>query len=99
MPITHLIKGKSEANKNPVSVSEAGQSEIFEHNVLLSDAWEHSNIKIVAIVQQFQSEGSDHPITQAQTRNINDLDPDPDGDELTYLYELHILHHHDNIVP
>ena len=78
---------KSEANKNPVSVSEAGQSEIFEHNLLLSDAWEHSNMKIVAIVQKFQGEGSDHPITQAQTRNINDLDPDPDGDELTYLYD------------
>ena len=44
-------------------------------------------MKIVAIVQQFQGEGSDHPITQAQTRNINDLDPDPDGDELTYLYD------------
>ena len=78
---------KSEAQKNPVSVSEAGQSEIFDHTLVLSDAWEHSNMKIVAIVQKYQAEGTDHPITQAQTRNINDLDPDPDGDGLTYLYD------------
>ena len=78
---------KSEATKNPLSISEAGQSEIFDHTLVLSDAWVHSNVKIIAIIQKFSGSASEHPITQAQTRNINDLDADPDEDGLTYLYD------------
>ena len=78
---------KSEATKNPLSISEAGQSEIFDHTLVLSDAWVHSNVKIIAIIQKFSGTASEHPITQAQTRNINDLDADPDEDGLTYLYD------------
>ena len=63
---------KSETTKNPLSISEAGQSEIFDHTLVLSDAWVHSNVKIIAIVQKFSGSASEHPITQAQTRNIND---------------------------
>jgi len=80
---------KSEATKNPLSISEAGQSEIFTHTLILSDAWVHSNVKLIAVVQKFTGTGGGnmHPITQAQTANINDLDPDPDDDGLTYLYD------------
>ena len=74
---------KSANNKLPISITSAGESETFSGTFTLSDAWEHENISLIAIVQNLDT----YEIFQALSWNINNLDPDPDGDGLTYLYD------------
>ena len=76
---------KSENTKLPISITSAGESETFSGTFELSDAWEHDEVHIQAIVQKLGS--NDYEVFQAITWNINNLDPDPDGDGLTYLYD------------
>ena len=56
---------------------------MFSGTFTLSDAWEHDQVYIQAVVQNLDT----YEIFQATSWNINDLDPDPDGDGLTYLYD------------
>lgn len=74
---------KSANNKLPISITSAGESETFSGTFTLSDAWEHDQVYIQAVVQNLDT----YEIFQATSWNINDLDPDPDGDGLTYLYD------------
>ena len=74
---------KSENTKLPISITSAGDSETFSGTFTLSDAWEHENISLIAIVQNLDT----YEIFQALSWNINNLDPDPDGDGFTYLYD------------
>ena len=74
---------KSANNKLPISITSAGESEMFSGTFTLSDAWEHDQVYIQAVVQNLDT----YEIFQATSWNINDLDPDPDGDGLTYLYD------------
>ena len=74
---------KSDNTKLPISITSAGDSETFSGTFTLSDAWEHENISLIAIVQNLDT----YEIFQALSWNINNLDPDPDGDGLTYLYD------------
>ena len=74
---------KSSNYKLPISISSAGESETFSGTFTLSDAWEHDQVYIQAVVQNLDT----YEIFQATSWNINDLDPDPDGDGLTYLYD------------
>ena len=74
---------KSTNNKLPISITSAGESEMFSGAFTLSDAWEHDQVYIQAVVQNLDT----YEIFQATSWNINDLDPDPDGDGLTYLYD------------
>ena len=76
---------KSENTKLPISITSAGESETFSGYFQLSDAWEHDKVYIQAIVQKLGS--NDYEVFQAISWNINNLDPDPDGDGLTYLYD------------
>ena len=80
---------KSANNKLPISITSAGESEMFSGTFTLSDAWEHDQVYIQAVVQNLDT----YEIFQATSWNINDLDPDPDGDGLTYLYDnLSLIH-------
>ena len=74
---------KSENTKLPISITSAGESETFSGTFQLSDAWEHDKVYIQAIVQNLDT----YEVSQAFSWNINNLDPDPDGDGLTYLYD------------
>ncbi len=74
---------KSENTKLPISITSAGESETFSGTFQLSDAWEHDKVYIQAIVQNLDT----YEVFQAFSWNINNLDPDPDGDGLTYLYD------------
>ncbi len=74
---------RSANNKLPISITSAGESETFSGTFTLSDAWEHDQVYIQAVVQNLDT----YEIFQATSWNINDLDPDPDGDGLTYLYD------------
>ena len=74
---------KSSDYKLPISITSAGESEMFSGTFTLSDAWEHDQVYIQAVVQNLDT----YEIFQATSWNINDLDPDPDGDGLTYLYD------------
>ncbi len=86
---------KSDAQKLPISVSESGQSETFTGSFELSEDWVHSNVKLVALVQQL-NDGTVHPVLQVETSNVNDLAPDPDGDGLTVLYDnCHLVYNPD----
>ena len=76
---------KSDNTKLPISITSAGDSETFSGTFTLSDAWEHDKVYIQAIVQKLGS--NDYEVFQAFSWNINNLDPDPDGDGLTYLYD------------
>ena len=74
---------KSDNTKLPISITSAGDSETFSGTFTLSDAWEHDKVYIQAIVQNLDT----YEVFQAFSWNINNLDPDPDGDGLTYLYD------------
>ena len=74
---------RSANNKLPISITSAGESETFSGTFTLSDAWEQDQVYIQAVVQNLDT----YEIFQATSWNINDLDPDPDGDGLTYLYD------------
>ena len=74
---------KSDNTKLPISITSAGESETFSGTFQLSDAWEHDKVYIQAIVQNLDT----YEVFQAFSWNINNLDPDPDGDGLTYLYD------------
>ena len=80
---------KSATQKIPIEISEAGQTQAVERTIYLQDNWDPENVKIVAAVQTIQPDiiGYVHPVWQSQSANINNLDPDPDGDGLTYLYD------------
>ena len=80
----YITKGGPQ--KLPISITESGQSEIFYGGFTLDDAWVHSNLKIIAIVQRL-NDCCESPVYQVQTNSILDLDPDPDEDGLTYLYD------------
>jgi len=74
---------KSDNTKLPISITSAGESETFSGTFTLSDAWEHGNVYLTAIVQNLDT----YEISQALSWNINNLNPDPDGDGFTYLYD------------
>ncbi len=74
---------KSENSKLPISITSAGESETFSGTFTLSDAWEHDKVYIQAVVQNLDT----YEVFQAISWKINNLDPDPDGDGLTYLYD------------
>ena len=78
---------KSSSQKLPITITESGQNQIFESSFSISDFWNPENIKIVAMVQMLTDSVGYCPILQSQSRNINDLDPDPDEDGVTYLYD------------
>ena len=80
----YITKGGSQ--KLPISITESGQSETFIGGFTLEDAWVHSNLKIIAMVQRL-NDCCESPVYQVQTTSILDLDPDPDEDGLTYLYD------------
>ena len=74
---------RSANNKLPISITSAGESETFSGTFTLSDAWEHDKVYIQAVVQNLDT----YEVFQAISWKINNLDPDPDGDGLTYLYD------------
>ena len=80
----YITKGAN--TKLPISITQSGESELFEGSFELSDAWDYPNINIVAIVQNLDS-GTEHPVYQAHSVNITELAADPDEDGLTYLYD------------
>lgn len=77
---------KGGPQKLPISITQSGEAEVFSGSFPLSDAWDHSNVKIVAIVQRLD-DCCTSPVYQATSTRILDLDPDPDGDGLTILYD------------
>ena len=78
---------KNPSNKLPISITESGQNQIFETSFPVLDNWNPANIKIVAMVQMLTDSVGYSPILQSQSANINELDPDPDEDGLSYLYD------------
>ena len=78
---------KNPSNKLPITITESGQNQIFETSFPVLDNWNLANIKIVAMVQMLTGSVGYSPIVQSQSANINELDPDPDEDGLTYLYD------------
>lgn len=78
---------KNPSNKLPITITESGQNQIFETSFPVLDNWNPANIKIVAMVQMLTGSVGYSPIVQSQSANINELDPDPDEDGLTYLYD------------
>lgn len=78
---------KNPSNKSPITITESGQNQIFETSFPVLDNWNPANIKIVAMVQMLTGSVGYSPIVQSQSANINELDPDPDEDGLTYLYD------------
>ncbi len=78
---------KNPSNKLPISITESGQNQIFETSFPVLDNWNPANIKIVAMVQMLTDNVGYNPILQSQSANINELDPDPDEDGLSYLYD------------
>ena len=78
---------KNPSNKLPINITESGQNQIFETSFPVLDNWNPENIKIVAMVQMLTGSVGYSPIVQSQSANINELDPDPDEDGLTYLYD------------
>ena len=62
---------KSDNTKLPISITSAGESETFSGTFELSDAWEHGNVYLIAIVQNLDS----YEVFQALSWNINNLDP------------------------
>ena len=91
----YITKGGQQ--KLPITISESGQSEVFYSGFNLEDAWEHSNIKIIALVQRL-NDCCESPVYQVQTNSILDLDPDPDADGLTYLYDnCHYVYNPDQL--
>ena len=78
---------KNPSNKLPISITESGQNQIFETSFPVLDNWNPANIKIVAMVQMLTGSVGYSPILQSQSANINELDPDPDEDGLSYLYD------------
>jgi len=74
---------KSDNTKLPISITSAGEAETFSGTFQLSDAWVHGNVYLTAIVQNLDT----YEIFQVLSWNINNLNPDPDGDGLTYLYD------------
>ncbi len=91
----YITKGGEQ--KFPITISESGQSEVFYSEFNLEDAWEHSNIKIIALVQRL-NDCCESPVYQVQTNSILDLDPDPDADGLTYLYDnCHYVYNPDQL--
>ena len=91
----YITKGGQQ--KLPITISESGQSEVYYSDFNLEDAWEHSNIKIIALVQRL-NDCCESPVYQVQTNSILDLDPDPDADGLTYLYDnCHYVYNPDQL--
>ena len=78
---------KNPSNKLPINITESGQNQIFETSFPVLDNWNPENIKIVAMVQMLTGSVGYSPILQSQSANINELDPDPDEDGLSYLYD------------
>ena len=74
---------KSDNTKLPISITSAGESETFSGTFQLSDAWDHGNIYLTAIVQNLDT----FEVFQALSQNINNLDPDPDGDGFDHVYD------------
>ena len=74
---------KSDIQKLPISITSAGESETFSGTFQLSDAWDSSNVYLTAIVQNLES----YEVFQALSQNINNLDPDPDGDGFDHVYD------------
>jgi len=74
---------KSDNTKLPISITSAGESETFSGTFQLSDAWDHGNIYLTAIVQNLDT----FEVFQALSQNINNLDPDPDGDGFNHVYD------------
>ena len=62
-----------------LDISQAGESQTFSGTFDVTVAWDLDNIKIVAIVQNYGESLEIYQVTQA---NINDLDPDGDGDNI-----------------
>ena len=60
-----------------LSISSAGETEIFSGTFDLSDSWVSDNIIIIAIVQNY---GNPKQIYQVSQININDMNPDIDDD-------------------
>jgi len=81
--VTRQYITKNQSAKLPISITSAGDSETFSGTFTLSDAWEYDNVYLIAIIQNLDT----YEIFQALSWNINNLDPDPDGDGLTYLYD------------
>lgn len=78
---------KNASAKLPITITEAGQSQIFQSGFSISDNWNAENLIIVAAVQVLTDSVGYSPILQSQSANINELDPDPDEDGFTYLYD------------
>lgn len=91
----YITKGGNQ--KLPITISESGQSEVFSFDFDLEDAWVHSNLKVIAIVQRL-NDGNESPVYQAQTNSVLDLNPDPDEDGLTFLYDnCHYVYNPDQL--
>ena len=78
---------KSANLKHPITINSANQTEHFTGTVEIdADAWVEDNLSILAFVQRLDGCCTE-PVFQVHRWKVNDLDPDPDGDGLTYLYD------------
>jgi len=78
---------KSQNLKHPISITNANETEHFTGTVDIDgDAWVDDNLSIIAFVQKLDGCCTEQ-VYQVHRWKINDLDPDPDGDGLTYLYD------------
>lgn len=78
---------KSQNLKHSISISNANETEHFTGTVDIDgDAWVDDNLSIIAFVQKLDGCCTEQ-VYQVHRWKINDLDPDPDGDGLTYLYD------------
>ena len=59
-----------------LTISDAGESEIFTGSFDRSDSWNSDSIKIIAVVQNYSSK----QVYQVTQVNINDMNPDIDDD-------------------
>ena len=73
--------------KIPISINGSGQNQIIETSFPIFDNWNPLNLKVVAMVQKLTDVVGYNPIFQSQSANINQLNPDPDQDGYTYLYD------------
>ena len=74
---------KLDDQKIPITISLAGESEIFSGSFDLSEGWVDENVYIVAAVYNKDT----YVVYQTFENSVLTLDPDPDGDGILNIYD------------
>jgi hypothetical protein len=78
-----------EDNQLPITINTAGESQVFGGSFVLSDAWDESNVKLIAVVQNWgdidEDGNSTYEIFQANSGQIFNIPLDRDYDGIPNL--------------